>query len=216
MSEARSASSEESLARALAAGTYRLRATGIGAIFEGDEFAHVVQRDLVVVEGETTEVVVQLEREALVEGTVLDAAGRPAAGVRVVALDANDEPHCVWTDFHTDGNGRFRLYAVPASARTLRVETHDGVVVTRPLSLQSGETTVLVPLLDLIDVEVEKQRLAKDLEKMQGELERAEGKLGNASFVEKAPSYVAPELAPAGRKGATPTRVKESPEGSVP
>jgi valyl-tRNA synthetase len=54
----------------------------------------------------------------------------------------------------------------------------------------AGETTVLVPLSDLIDVAVERQRLTRDLEKMGGELQRASGKLENPAFVEKAPAAV--------------------------
>ncbi|PWE15743.1 valine--tRNA ligase [Alcaligenes faecalis] len=41
-----------------------------------------------------------------------------------------------------------------------------------------------------IDVEAERIRLSKEIERLQGEISKAEGKLGNASFVERAPAAV--------------------------
>jgi valyl-tRNA synthetase len=42
----------------------------------------------------------------------------------------------------------------------------------------------------LIDKEAEQARLGKELERKRGDLERTESKLGNASFVAKAPTAV--------------------------
>lgn len=41
-----------------------------------------------------------------------------------------------------------------------------------------------------IDVDAERARLTKEIERLQGEIRKAEGKLGNASFVERAPAAV--------------------------
>ncbi len=54
----------------------------------------------------------------------------------------------------------------------------------------AGETTVLIPLADLIDPVIESQRLQRAVDKMRGELERSARNLGNASFIEKAPTAV--------------------------
>ena len=54
----------------------------------------------------------------------------------------------------------------------------------------AGETTIFVPLADLIDPVVETRRLQRQLDKMRGDLQRAQGKLDNRSFVEKAPPAV--------------------------
>jgi valyl-tRNA synthetase len=47
-----------------------------------------------------------------------------------------------------------------------------------------------VPLGDVIDVEVEKARLGKELERIEGLLKRTEARLNNADFVSKAPPEV--------------------------
>ncbi len=116
-------------------------------------------------------------------------------GVRRIRADNNIEP-----------NRRLAINVQGGSAQECRwLESYDAFVrqLARVASIDrvievsadaatalAGETTVLVPLSDLIDVEVEKQRLAKDLEKMRADFDRISGKLGNASFVEKAPAAV--------------------------
>jgi valyl-tRNA synthetase len=52
-----------------------------------------------------------------------------------------------------------------------------------------GET-VLIPLGDLLDVDAERQRLRKQLDQVDAERRRAEGKLGNEGFRAKAPEDV--------------------------
>ncbi len=53
-----------------------------------------------------------------------------------------------------------------------------------------GEMKVLIPMAGLIDKQAEQARLGKELERKRADLERTENKLGNASFVEKAPAAV--------------------------
>ncbi len=50
-----------------------------------------------------------------------------------------------------------------------------------------------VPLASLVDIEKEKERLDKEIEKMQSELARADGKLANEKFISKAPEAVVNE-----------------------
>ena len=47
-----------------------------------------------------------------------------------------------------------------------------------------------MPLAGLIDVEAERARLSKEIERQSGEQARIEKKLGNESFVAKAPAAV--------------------------
>ena len=49
---------------------------------------------------------------------------------------------------------------------------------------------VYMPLEGLIDVEAERIRITREIEKTEQEVRKAEGKLGNASFVDRAPPEV--------------------------
>ena len=53
-----------------------------------------------------------------------------------------------------------------------------------------GEMKILIPMAGIIDIEAEKARLKKEIDKLAGEIKRTEGKLSNASFVDKAPEAV--------------------------
>jgi valyl-tRNA synthetase len=53
-----------------------------------------------------------------------------------------------------------------------------------------GSLEILVPMAGLIDQQAELARLEREIEKLEKERGRLEGKLGNASFVEKAPAEV--------------------------
>ena len=54
----------------------------------------------------------------------------------------------------------------------------------------AGEMTILVSLADLIDPSAESVRLNKELEKLKNDKQRIESKLGNSSFVDRAPQDV--------------------------
>jgi valyl-tRNA synthetase len=56
-----------------------------------------------------------------------------------------------------------------------------------------GDTTVALPLAGVIDMEAERTRLARELDKAEGEIGKIDAKLGNAQFVTKAPSEVVEE-----------------------
>ena len=49
---------------------------------------------------------------------------------------------------------------------------------------------VLIPMAGLIDVEAEKARLTKDINKRKDEIARIEAKLGNENFTSRAPAAV--------------------------
>ncbi|MDH5437202.1 MAG: valine--tRNA ligase, partial [Gammaproteobacteria bacterium] len=53
-----------------------------------------------------------------------------------------------------------------------------------------GDMKVLVPMAGLIDKDAELARLGKEIDKLQNDIQRVEGKLGNSKFVDKAPEAV--------------------------
>ncbi|MEH6518359.1 MAG: valine--tRNA ligase [Halioglobus sp.] len=53
-----------------------------------------------------------------------------------------------------------------------------------------GNLEILVPMAGLIDQDAELARLAKEIEKLEQDLKRIQGKLSNASFVDRAPEAV--------------------------
>lgn len=64
--------------------------------------------------------------------------------------------------------------------------------------IRGGE--LFMPLLDLVDREKELERLNKEKDKLQGEIDRVEKKLNNQSFVSKAPEAVVAEEKAKGEK----------------
>jgi valyl-tRNA synthetase len=53
-----------------------------------------------------------------------------------------------------------------------------------------GNLRVLIPLAGLIDLDAERTRLSKEIARIQAEIKKCEGKLGNANFVDHAPAAV--------------------------
>ena len=56
-----------------------------------------------------------------------------------------------------------------------------------------GEATAALPLAGVIDMGAERTRLAREIDKAQGEIRKVDAKLANASFVAKAPPEVVEE-----------------------
>ena len=53
-----------------------------------------------------------------------------------------------------------------------------------------GELKLLIPLEGLIDLGAERSRLDKEIKRIEGEIGKCNGKLGNARFVDNAPAEV--------------------------
>jgi valyl-tRNA synthetase len=56
-----------------------------------------------------------------------------------------------------------------------------------------GETTVSIPLAGIIDIEAERSRLSKEVDKVAKEITKIEAKLGNEQFMAKAKEEVVEE-----------------------
>jgi len=76
-------------------------------------------------------------------------------------------------------------------ARTASVEIlKPGQTPPEAATALVGEMEVLIPMADLIDKEAELKRLEKEIAKLKAEAERAEKKLSNPGFTDKAPPAV--------------------------
>ena len=101
----------------------------------------------------------------------------------------------------------------PLLARMARLEEISASNSVPPASAQTvvGETVIALPLDGVIDLDAERDRLAKELKKLDGEIMRLEKKLGNAKFVANAPEeVVAGEKAKLADYTAQKTKVSEA------
>ena len=82
----------------------------------------------------------------------------------------------------------------PLLQRVGRVETisilADGDEPPAAATALLGDMRLLVPMKGLIDVQAERARLDKQMDKVRAELAKANGKLGNEKFVNNAPPAV--------------------------
>jgi len=78
-------------------------------------------------------------------------------------------------------------------ARLEKTEAVDAAESKGSAQLVVEEATVYLPLADLMDLDAEKARLGKSLEKLSKEAGGLRGRLGNEKFVAKAPEHVVAE-----------------------
>ena len=97
-----------------------------------------------------------------------------------------------------------QLSVLKRLARLEKVDTLDGEAPSGAISVVVGEATYYLPLAGVIDVEAEKARLSKSLEKLQKEIASVSGRLNNENFVAKAPDHVIVE----NKKGLEEARLK--------
>ena len=74
-----------------------------------------------------------------------------------------------------------------AGASGIEFVESGAAVGEKTLSQVTETCTVFVPLGELVDIAKERERLGKELERVVGEIGRADGKLQNRGFIEKAP-----------------------------
>ena len=87
---------------------------------------------------------------------------------------------------------QYRRYLMQL-AKLESIEWLDGEAPAAATSIQS-DTEVLVPLAGLIDVDAEKSRLDREIEKLAKGLHSVQAKLGNPGFVSNAPEKVVAEV----------------------
>ncbi len=119
--------------------------------------------------------------------------------IRSARAELNVPPGARIALLHRDANEttRARLAAHEALIRTLgRIETIgalDGAVPKGSAQLVIDEATFVLPLADVIDIAEERKRLARQIEKVEGEIAKIEKKLANENFIARAPEHVVAE-----------------------
>ena len=96
---------------------------------------------------------------------------------------------------YTDSFGKeaepfFMRLCSAASLSVAESFDHAEISADNAVQIVTDSATVYLPLADIIDVEKEKARLTAELQKLDGDIARTEGKLQNEAFVAKAPAAV--------------------------
>ncbi len=80
-----------------------------------------------------------------------------------------------------------------AGADQVTVSPEKGESLKTDVHLVCSGAEVFIPLASLVDIEKEQARIGKEIDRINGEIKRAESKLGNASFMAKAPEAIVEE-----------------------
>jgi valyl-tRNA synthetase len=115
----------------------------------------------------------------------------------------------VRADMNVPAAAKVKLLVKDASAQTeKRLKTHDDLLkrmarletvettkTVPPGSIQTvlGETTLIIPVADLIDLGKERARLEKEIAALNANIQKTMQKLGNKDFVDRAPPEVIEE-----------------------
>jgi valyl-tRNA synthetase len=119
------------------------------------------------------------------------------SGVRRIRSEMNISPAKIIPLLLADGsaNDRTRIAKFAAQISFLaRVEPpqwiDSGADEPAAAAAVVGALRVMIPLAGLIDLSAEKARMAKEITRIETEIKKCEGKLGNANFVANAPADV--------------------------
>ena len=119
------------------------------------------------------------------------------------------EIRAVRSEMNVPPGARIPLLVQGAGMRTkARLEAHRDVILTlarlasieHTTSIPKGsaqtvieESTLILPLADVIDIAQERERLTREIAKLAGEIEKIDRKLSNEQFTAKAPPEVVEE-----------------------
>ena len=129
----------------------------------------------------------------------LDWVVRLISEVRAVRSEMNVPPSAKLTmlvkDAGSDQLERLDTHGelITRLARLAAVETADEALPEGSVQAVVDGTTYILPLGEVIDIAKERERLAKELVKLDGEIGKIEKKLGNENFISRAPADVVEE-----------------------
>jgi valyl-tRNA synthetase len=135
----------------------------------------------------------EIDQEAMAE---IDWVKQFVLGVRKIRSGMNIDPRKALPVLLQNGSelDQQRLdhnrHYVTALGRVESIEWLGDSEAPESATALVGDMKLLIPMAGLIDKEAEQTRLGKELDKKRADLQRTEGKLGNASFVDKAPAAV--------------------------
>ncbi|WP_332714239.1 valine--tRNA ligase [Pelagibacterium mangrovi] len=146
----------------------------------------------------------------LSEWPALDGIAYPEADAELSWLiEVISAIRSVRTEMNVPAGAKVPLVVVGANEETIaRIGTHRAAIerLARVSTIETagsipqssaqfvvGEANWGLPLADLIDIDAERQRLGKDIKKLEGEIGGLEKKLGNEQFLAKAPEEIVVE-----------------------
>ncbi|WP_029057146.1 valine--tRNA ligase [Stappia stellulata] len=133
--------------------------------------------------------------------------GDPDAAAEINWLvDLISSVRSVRAEMNVPAGAKVPLVVTGANEETRRrLETHEALILRLAraetvslaeaaprgaVQIVSGEAMICLPLADVIDIEAEAGRLAKEASKLDGEIARIDKKLGNEGFLAKAPEAI--------------------------
>jgi valyl-tRNA synthetase len=90
---------------------------------------------------------------------------------------------------------RLAVYApiIHTLARIERIELAGDGGGKGAVQIVVDEATIFLPLADIVDLAAERARLVKEIAKVSGEIDKLDAKLGNDSFIARAPAEIVEE-----------------------
>lgn len=91
---------------------------------------------------------------------------------------------------------RLKIYepALKQMARLSSIDLLSGKAPGRSIKAIVDEATLILPIADLIDLDKERERLQKQIAKLQDDISKTDAKLGNEQFVANAPAEILEEF----------------------
>ncbi len=158
---------------------------------------HMGAREAMLIESEWPELSADLNDPAV--ESELNWVVRLISEVRAVRAEMN-VPAKAETDLWLNGASEENLRrlrdneeAIVRLARLESIRQEDQEVPTGAVQIVLDEATIVLPLADVIDIEKEKERLSRELDKARGEILNLDKKLKNEGFLAKAPEHVIEE-----------------------
>lgn len=140
-----------------------------------------------------------------------DALKANAAGEVAWVQKVISEIRSVRSDMNVPAGARIALIVQDANAQTQeRLKTYDAIIKqmarletiellkdkapARSVKTVVDEATLILPIADLIDLDKERDRLKKQINKLEDDIRKTDDKLNNQQFVERAPAEILEEF----------------------